>query len=454
MEATLLQHLAEFACHEHRPNFRAEARRFARHCLLDFAGVAIAGANEPVVNALRNFCLAQGGAAEASVLGHSARLPVRSAALIAGAAGHALDFDDNNMAMQGHPSAPLLGALLPLAEHLGAGGSDLIDALIVGYEVECRIGAGFGFEHYNAGFHATATLGTFGAAAACARLLKLSPGQTADALSIAASQASGLKAMFGTMCKPGQVGMAAEKGVFAALLAKYGLHGSADAIDGTSGFARTHSKAFSSDLARIEVSRQLEIEHTIFKYHASCFDTHAVIEAIRVLMREQALTAPDIRNIDIFAYEEIDTVCNIARPDTGLGLKFSLRGVAALAVLGIPTESIATFSDEMARDARVVDLRERTAVHLRKGYPQSYAEVTLTLHDGRTFERRHDSAVVGGDPDDQERRLKRKFATLLRPILGNDHTDGLACVILDMDAHGVADLVSLMQTPSLREVAR
>lgn len=442
MDDRLLRHLAEFSSTGSAEEFPARARIFARHCLLDFMGVALAGAGEPVVAALRDFCIRQQGAAEASVFGHGARLPLRAAALVAGAAAHALDFDDNNLVMQGHPSAPLLGAILPLAEHLDTPGSELIDAFITGYEVECRIGAGFGLDHYDAGFHATATLGTLGAAAASARLLKLSPGDTASALALAASQASGLKVMFGTMGKVAQVGMAAEKGLVAALLVSHGIATPVDALMGQSGFVRTHGASFAAEAAFVRRGDRLEVEQTIFKYHASCLDTHPVIEAIHAIMRDHGLRASDIDRIDIRAYEEIDSVCNIPAPDTGLGMKFSLRAIAALAVLGIPTGEPATFTDGMARDPRVVAFRDRTTVHLCGDFPRSCAEVSLALKDGRTLKRAHDSTIVASDLDDQERRLVAKFRSLVDPLLGSARAGRLAGLILGIERHSAGDLAA------------
>ncbi len=134
-----------------------------------------------------------------------------------GAAGHALDFDDTHMAMGGHPSAPIIPAILALAETTGASGRDVLEAIVVGVEAECRLGAIIGAQHYVVGFHSTGTIGTFGAAAACAHMLRLDEGGWLCALGLAGTQAAGLKSGFGTMAKPLHAGRAASNGLFSAL---------------------------------------------------------------------------------------------------------------------------------------------------------------------------------------------------------------------------------------------
>src|ERR1700693_1283655 len=148
-------------------------RALARQCVLDYYGVALAGADDPLVAILLDEVSDAGGAAQAGVIGHKARLPVLSAALVNGAIGHALDYDDVNLAMPGHPSVAILPGLLALAEQRRSSGREVIAAFVAGYETACRIGIALRPGHYNLGFHATGTVGAFGAAAACARLLGL-----------------------------------------------------------------------------------------------------------------------------------------------------------------------------------------------------------------------------------------------------------------------------------------
>ena len=201
----------------------APVREIARQCVLDYLGVALAGAEDPLVHILLDEMTEAGESPQSSIIGHDARLPALSAALVNGAAAHALDYDDVNMAMPGHPSVAILPGLLALAELKGSPGSEVITAFVAGYETACRVGATLQPGHYNLGFHATSTVGSFGAAAACARLLGLDVEMTAMALGIAGTQAAGLKSQFGTMCKPFHAGKAAQNGLLAARLPRVAL---------------------------------------------------------------------------------------------------------------------------------------------------------------------------------------------------------------------------------------
>ncbi len=168
--AELTRRLAERSAATEYEALPEEARALVRQCLLDYLGVAIAGAGDPLVRHLLDETAEAGGAPQAAVIGHAARLPALSAALVNGAAAHALDYDDVNMAMPGHPSVAILPGLLALAEATRACGRDIAAAFVAGYETACRIGMALRPGHYNLGFHATGTVGALGAAAACARL--------------------------------------------------------------------------------------------------------------------------------------------------------------------------------------------------------------------------------------------------------------------------------------------
>src|SRR5260370_224957 len=198
-------------------------RALARQCVLDYYGVALAGADDPLATILLDELSEAGGATQASVIGRKERLPALSAALVNGAPGHALDYDDVNLAMPGHPSVAILPGLLALAEQRQSSGREVVTAFVAGYETACRIGSALRPGHYDRGFHATSTVGCLGAAAACARLLGLDAEVTARALGIAGTQAGGLKSQFGTMCKPFHAGKASHNGLLAARLAARGF---------------------------------------------------------------------------------------------------------------------------------------------------------------------------------------------------------------------------------------
>src|SRR5258708_30567059 len=255
----------------------AEAHELARQCVLDYFGVALAGAGDELVRLVLDELAEAGGAPQASVIGHGTRLPALSAALVNGAAGHALDYDDVNMAMPGHPSVAILPGLLALAELKGSSGREVVTAFVAGYETACRIGAALSPGHYNLGFHSTGTVGSFGAAAACARLLGLDAEATAVALGIARTQAAGLKSQFGTMCKPFHAGKAAQNGLLAARLAARGFSGRADLVECVQGFAATHGPDFHPAAALAVPPRGFHIHANPFENPAACYLTRAPI---------------------------------------------------------------------------------------------------------------------------------------------------------------------------------
>ena len=218
----------------------AAARTVARHCVLDWFGCALAGSPEPLSQILIGEIAAR-EPGESTLIGRPERATLLTAALVNGAMSHALDFDDTHWMMNGHPSAPVLPAVLALAERDDRDGAAFLAAVIVGIELECRLGALIGGPHYAAGFHATGTLGTFGAAAAVAHLMGLDSEAWRHAMGLAGTQAAGLKSGFGTMAKPLHAGRAASNGLTAALLAGAGFSGNPAIIETAQGFAATHA---------------------------------------------------------------------------------------------------------------------------------------------------------------------------------------------------------------------
>ena len=176
--------LAAFAATLRYDDLPAPVLAVAKHCILDWLGVTLAGSHDPLVGMLIDEVDDQGGNAQASIIGWNRRASMSQAALVNGAAGHALDFDDVLRAFMGHPTAPVLPALLALAERRGASGRDVIEAFAAGVELEARVGRMMTESHYARGFHSTATLGTIGAATACGRLLGFDADRMATAIGI------------------------------------------------------------------------------------------------------------------------------------------------------------------------------------------------------------------------------------------------------------------------------
>jgi 2-methylcitrate dehydratase PrpD len=434
--ADLSELLAFRATNLHFEDIPQPARAVARHCVLDYLGVALAGAGEPLARLLLAELTEAGGAEQAVVIGHQVRLPILAAALANGAAAHALDYDDVNVAMPGHPSVTILPGLLALAELNKASGRELITAFVAGYETACRIGAALQPGHYDLGFHATGTVGSFGAAAACARLLRLQITGTRVALGIAGTQAAGLKSQFGTMCKPFHAGKAAQNGLLAARLAARGFTGRCDFLECEQGFAATHGPDFSPRAALAAPANGFHILANLFKYHAACYFTHAPIECARMLRRAHRFDPEAIHGATLRIDRSTDRVCNIRDPKDGLGSKFSLRQTVAMALAGIDTASLAAFGAETANDRALIGLRERLEIDFRSGWPQTQAELEIELADGRRVVARHDAGIPAADLDEQGRRLAAKFEALAEPLLGASRSRELRQMVDALDSVG------------------
>jgi 2-methylcitrate dehydratase PrpD len=421
-----------------------DARELARQCILDYFGVAVAGAGDELVRLLFDELTEAGGAPQASVIGHQTRLPALSAALVNGAAGHALDYDDVNMAMPGHPSVAILPGLLALAELKQSSGREVITAFVAGYETACRIGAALQPGHYNLGFHSTGTVGAFGSAAACARLLRLDAEATAMALGIAGTQAAGLKSQFGTMCKPFHAGKAAQNGLLAARLAARGFSSRADIVECVQGFALTHGPDFSPEAALAIPEAGLHLFANLFKYHAACYLTHAPIECARRLREEHRLIPEAVAGITLRLDASCERVCNIPAPVDGLQSKFSLRQTVAMALAGVDTASLGAYSAGNAQDPALIGLRERIEIDWQDSWPQTLAELEIELSDGNRLKARHDAGIPAAHITDQGKRLAAKFDALVEPVLGAPRARELRATIAGLDhLPDVADLAKL-----------
>jgi 2-methylcitrate dehydratase PrpD len=407
-----------------------DARAVARQCLLDWFAVTIAGADEPCVELLTAEAAEQGGHPQATLVGRGLRLSTRQAALVNGTASHAHDYDDVNMTLSGHATVAVAGGLLALAEKLDASGADVLTAFVAGYETACRVGALVMPGHYAMGFHSTATAGTFGAAAACGRLLGLDADAMARAFGIAGTMAAGLKSQFGTDCKPFHAGRATEAGLMAATMAGRGFTSRGDILDCERGFAATHSKHFNPEAATGDApGGGFHVRNNLFKYHAACYLTHAAIESGRQIRSSHAPALDEVAEVTIQVEKGADRVCNIAEPATGLETKFSLRMTTAFALAGIDTAGMTSYTAANATDPRLTALRDRVQVDLVSGVSATFSDVSVTLKDGTRLQASHDSGVPAPDVAVQGERIGAKFDALARPVIGDNRTGALRAAV-------------------------
>lgn len=421
-------------------------RTLAKQCLLDVFGTTIAGAGEPAAELLRDFLFSETSSGPCTVVGTGSALPASAAALANGTAGHALDFDDV-ISSVGHPSVAVAPAALAVAERLGASGPALLTAFVAGVETQARLAEVVGPDHYARGFHTTATLGSIGAAAAAAALLGLDAERTNAALAIAATQAAGLKAVFGSMSKPLHAGRAAANGVIAGELAARGFTSADDILGDAQGFAAAESDMFEAAALTEGLGSPWRLYGVRFKVHAACFLTHAAINSVLALSAEHGFGATDVEHVDIAVPPGHLNVCGIPEPRTGLEGKFSLRASAALALLH-HRATPDLFTDETITSPEVTGLRERVTVSPEPALAGPVATVHVRLRDGRTLgaHRDMDEPAWREDPAEQQEQLLAKFHGLTAPVLGERRSAVLA------DA--VAGLQDLTDVRTLCRLAR
>jgi len=426
--AVLLQ-LSAAPCYADLPEGIAT---LAKQCLLDWFGVATLGARDGMVDILIAEARDRGAAGNCRVAGRDETLNPVDAALANGTAAHALDYDDGNPA-GGHLSAPVAAAVLTLAQHTGADGRGIISAFIAGYEFAARVGYLVRPGHYARGFHPTATLGTLGAARGRAALLGLDDLATGNAIGIAATQAAGLVASFGTMCKPLHVGRAAANGLLAARLAALGYTGNTSVLEHPQGFAAPHSVNFNAEAATATPGGGFFLADNTFKFHASCAGTHAAIEGLRRLLAEHTVAAGDVTAMTLAIGPHMDKVCNIQAPETGLQIKFSLRMMGALALAGWNTADPAIFSASTAADPALVALRDKTRVVLDPTLAGIDARVELQLGDGRRLVATCPAATPEKSLGAQGARLAAKFLPLATGVAGDTAAQALLARIQNFE---------------------
>ncbi len=388
----------------------------ARRALLNWAGCAIgASGHETVENAwhaMRRFA----GAAQATLLGRRERTDILNAALVNGISSHVLDFDDTHPETLVHPSGPVASALFALAEHCGASGRELVNAFVTGVEVECRVARAVLPSHYEVGWHITATAGVFGAAAACARLLRLDEERTVWALGLAATQAAGLREMFGSMAKSLHPGRAAQNGLAAALFAQAGLTSSATSIEGKRGFA--HVLSTTPDLAKCVqgLGERYELLGNTYKPFACGLVIHPVIDGC-IRLRAQGLRPDAVQRIDLRVHPLVLELTGKAAPRSGLEGKFSVFHAAAVALIdGDGGE--AQFADARVNDPLVVALRGKVRAEVDPTIALEAAQLTVTLADGTQRALRVEHCIGSREQPMTDAQLQRKFSGQCEPVLG------------------------------------
>lgn len=417
--------LASFiATHRYKdlpPDVVNEAKRAIADCI----GGGIAGLSTQVGTIARGLVATEAG--PSAVWGTDIRTTPRNAALANGALAHAHDLDDTNDSMRGHPSAPVVPAIFALGDAIGADGPALMTAYVVGVEVEAKLGRAVNLEHYQRGWHTTSTLGSIGAAAACARLLGLNETECRHALAIAASMACGLRANFGTMTKPLHAGLAAQNGVLAAQLAAAGLDANPNAIEAFEGFFDLFCGVdnVNAERAMTALGAPYDVMSPgiIYKKYPTCSLTHLALDILVTAAKAGEIDPSDIESVRCGTGFRWETTLPYHDAKTGLEGKFSMEYcVAAALVYG--DAWFDQFEDRVAQEPAMREMMRRVTVYThpdlktRDSVDRDFTEIEIKHGSGRKFLRRLN--VPKGNPANPLSwdELETKFMRCAVPAIG------------------------------------
>jgi 2-methylcitrate dehydratase PrpD len=367
------------------------ARHVVARALYDTLAVAVAGVHEPASRVMQDYTRGQSGPLMASVWATGDRLPVELAALVNGTMAHALDFDDVTSPLRGHPTVAILPALVALAESADYSGRDLIDAYIVGFEVTVKIARAIVNDQYAKGWHSTASIATFGATAACARLLRLGVPEVVNALGIAVSQIAGTRQNFGTMSKPFQAGQANAVALRSVLLARAGFDASRNALDGDQGYTVLYADGqdIHAELNQLgSLPYEIERSGLEVKKYPLCYATHRAIQGVLDLQKERPIQFAEVVGIDLLTNYRATVPLIYPRPQTGLEAKFSMQ-YAVTAALHDGGVTLRSFEDAAVRRPAIQAFLPN--VTTREADPPMFprwTELTVRLRNGDAITRR------------------------------------------------------------------
>jgi 2-methylcitrate dehydratase PrpD len=421
--------LAHFVANHPSKGWTHEVEQQAHRTFANWAGCAVGPSTNETVTAALAAVQALEPAPQAAVLGRKERVDMANAAMLNGISSHTFDFDDTHLKTIIHPAGPVASAALALGEHLGASGRQVIDALVLGVEVSCRVGNAVYPHHYDRGWHITGSTGMLGSAAACARLLGLDAVQTQMALGIAASQPVGLREQFGTMTKPFHPGAAAKAGLMSALLARHGFTSSRRALEAPRGLMQVFSDK--TDWAEIteNLGQTWEIALNTYKPFACGIVIHPAIDACVQLRNGHALTADQIARITVRAHPLVQELTGKKTPQTGLESKFSVFHSCAVAIMkGQAGEH--EYADEVVRSPEVIALRDRVELIVDRQIHEASVDVTIETTDGRSLHIFIERAIGSLEKPMTHDLLKAKFVDQSAPILGLAQSEQawLACM--------------------------
>jgi 2-methylcitrate dehydratase PrpD len=443
--------LARFVTDTDFSSISEKTRVNAKMHILDTLGVALAGSKTAVADIAVDYCKKLGASSEASIWGTQAKASVSTAAFANGLLSHALDYDDWDAFIHvGHPSSMLVGASLPLAEHLGASGKELLKAYVLAMEVICKLAA-HSPNMQDRGFHSTPVFGSLGAAVACGSLLKLDAARLKAAIGVAASGAGGIHRQQGSMVKPFHAGNSARNGAEAALLASNGFTADTAIFEAPRGFCDTFFGKDTCDYDKmIENLGQpyyLETPGMGLKWHPCSAPQFLAADAALQLKHEHKINFADVVKIEVSIPPLRYQRHYAAEVKTGLRGKFTINFVVAMGLLDGKLE-IATFTDDYVNQPRVQDAFSKVKVIVDESIPEPgpYCPVSVELKDGTRHS--YTAKIAKGDPRNPmtEAEVMGKFRGNARQAISEKQTEAIIGAVNRLESIGnVTEVAELLK---------
>ncbi len=404
----------------------------AKRALLNFVGCAVGGSREPAVETAIGALLPFSGKPAAGVLARPERFDPLYASVINGITGHVFEYDDTTPMNYIHPTPPVASALFAYASANRTAGKDFLHAFIMGFEAESRIGNAVYPAHYNAGWHITATAGVFGSAAAVGKLLNLSTQEMIWAMGLAATQASGIREMFGSMAKSFHAGHAARNGYLSAVLAKSGFTAGEHAIEGARGFAPVLAAEYDLSKITAQLGKDFQIRYNTYKPYPSGIVVHPTIDGCIDIYRDYRPAPESIKAVRVRVAPLVLDLCNKRELRQGLDSKYSIYHAAAIGLVR-GRAGLQEFTDEAANDPVLKQIRERV---VPEGDPaitedQSHIEVELTNGEKITRFVRESLGNLRRPLSDQQ--LEEKFRDQAVPRLGAERVEKVIQLCWSLD---------------------
>ena len=433
---TLTGQIAELALGYHFEDLPEDVVNTAKNAVLDHVSLAVRGASEELTQILGQELFGKAVTAEDLLPGGLTDPYLPKIAMLRATSAHAIDFDDTlPPAMAAHTGGQVVGALIALASEMPISGKDFLTAVVAGFEVASRIGGLLTMDHYEKGFHPTGTVGIFGVAAACGRILGLDQDQMRMAFGIAATQASGIKCVFGTMTKPFNAGNSAAGGLLAARLAAKSFTSAVDAVDEDKGYLDLFMGKAEDRL--IAGPDQYFILQNAFKFHAACHATHAMIEGLKKMQTEHGFSTEQVEKVELTTHPIGVKTASIGVPKSGLECKFSYSQVGASVLAGLDTAADSTFDDAVLENEVVNGLREKIAIKLVDDSQPFATSITVQMSDGSRLETDYDMvAELLSDYSLVSQKLQDKFRTLMDASIEQSRTEKLLVAIQSLGDSG------------------